>query len=244
MSTIRQPSRFKKFLSGKGFYVVLGLCLLVIAGVTIATFSDGFGFSGDPDPAPSDPDGQQVAEPVTNLPDTRTTVSTTVPTTTRTTAPTTAPTAADPLFVLPGSNEVVKGFSGTTPVFSNTMGDWRCHTGADFGGNEGMTVKAIADGTVVKIEEDPSWGECLVIDHGFGVQSRYCGVTASVKEGEKVSVNDVIGSLSGVPCESADGCHLHLEVTVSGNYVDPVKTIDKEVKYKEESAPSEIIGSR
>ncbi len=212
---------------------MLAVCLLVIAGVAIATFSDGFGLSNDTGPDTPDPDGQQVAEPVTNVPDTRTTVPTTAaPTTAVTTAPTTVASQADPLFVLPGTNEVAKPFSGTTPVFSETMGDWRCHTGTDFSGHEGMAVKAISDGVVLKVGEDPSWGEWLVIDHGFGVQSRYCGVTASLKEGDKVSAGGTIGSLAGVPCEGADGCHLHLEVTVGGTYADPVKTIDKEVKYK------------
>lgn len=235
MSIMRQPSRFRRFLSGKGFYVALTVCLLVIAGVAFVTFSEGIGLLNDTEPDESDP-GEHVVEPVTNIPDIRTTAPTTAaPTAAQTTAPTTAaPVQSDPLFVLPGSNEVVKAFSGSTPVFSNTMGDWRCHTGTDFGGNEGLTVKAVSDGTVLKVEEDASWGECLVIDHGFGVQSRYCGVTASVKEGDAVSTGDAIGTLAGVPCESADGCHLHLEITVDGNYADPVKTIDKEVKYRTE----------
>lgn len=236
MSTIRKPSRFKRFLSGKGFYAVLALCLLVIGGVAFATFSDSLGSSQNDEQPPSDPTGgQQVVEQVGDVPDTRTTV--TAPTTVATTVKTTVSTAAkttvnsNPLFVLPGSNAVTKGFSGDTPVFSKTMGDWRCHNGADFSGNEGMTVKAVADGTVKSISEDAAWGGCILVDHGFGVQSRYCGVTASVKEGDTVKAADKLGTLSGVPCESADGCHLHLEITVSGAYADPVKTIDKDVKY-------------
>lgn len=234
MSTIRKPSRFKKFLSGKGFYAVLAICLLVIAGVAFVTFSDSLGVSQkEPEDTTGSTDGQQVVERVTGVADTRTTTATTAVTTAKTTAATTVKTTANanPLFVLPGSNAVTKGFSGNTPVFSKTMGDWRCHNGADFSGNEGMTVKAIADGTVKSVSEDAAWGGVIVIDHGFGVQSRYCGVTASVKAGDTVKVGDKIGTLSGVPCESADGCHLHLEITVSGTYADPVKTIDKEVKY-------------
>ncbi len=234
MSTIRKPSKFKKFLSGKGFYAVLALCLLAVAGVAFATFSDSLGVSQkQPDETTDPTDGQQVVEPVTDVPDTRTTVTTAGITTAKTTVATTVKTtvANDPLFVLPGSNAVSKAFSGDTPVFSKTMGDWRCHNGADFSGNEGMTVKAVADGTVKSVSEDATWGGVVVIDHGFGVQSRYCGVTASVKAGDKLKAADKLGALSGVPCESADGCHLHLEITVSGAYADPVKTIDKEVKY-------------
>lgn len=231
MSTIKQPSRFRKFLSGKGFYVALAVCLLVIAGVAFATFSDSIGILKKDDTKKGD---HEVVDPVSDVPDTRTTLPTTAAPTTAaptTATPTVAP-ATDPLFVLPGSNEIVKAFSGNTPVYSRTMGDWRCHNGADFAGNSGMTVKAVADGTVKKVETDPAFGEVIVIDHGSGVQSRYCGVTPTVKVGAKVSAAGPIGTLAGVPCESADGCHLHLEITVKGAYADPVKTIDKQVKYR------------
>ena len=235
MSNGKRPTRFKRFLAGKGFYAALALCLLVIGGVAFAAFSDSIGILKEKD-TPTEPSKEQgVAEPVTGVPDNRTTVTKPTTATPTTTAKTTAvPVAEKPLFVLPGSNEVVKGFSDKTPVYSATMGDWRCHSGADFGGNEGMTVKAVADGTVRAVSEDPAMGEVVILDHGNGVQSRYCGVTASVKVGTAVKAADAIGTLSGVPCESADGCHLHLEITVNGNFADPVKTIGKEVKYREE----------
>lgn len=232
MSTIHKSSGFRRFLSGKGFYVALAACVLVVGGVAVATFSDRLTPDKNTDPTPN----QNVVEPMEGIKDNRTTVTTKPTTTAPTTAATTKATAASqntaPLFVLPGSNEVIKPFSGNTPVYSVTMGDWRCHNGTDFGGNEGMTVKAISDGTVKSVETDAVFGETVVIDHGFGVQSRYCGVTSSVKKGDKVKAADAIGMLAGVPCEAADGCHLHLELTVNGAYADPVKTINKEVRYK------------
>lgn len=229
MSKRRPNSRFTRFIAGSGFFGLLAICLLVIGGVAFATFGKDMLSDKNEDTKPTD-SGQQVVERVTNVADTRTTTSTS-----KTTAPTTTPatTAApvEPLFVLPGTNAVSKAFSGNTPVYSATMGDWRCHNGTDFSGNSGMTVKAVAEGTIKAVEEDTAWGGTVVIDHGFGVESRYCGVTPSVKKGAFVKVGDTIGSLIGVPCESADGCHLHLEITVAGAYVDPVKTIDREVKY-------------
>ena len=234
MSTGKRPTRFKRFLAGKGFYAALALCLLVICGVALAAFSDSIGILKKKD-TPTEPSKDQgVAEPITSVPDNRTTttkVTTTAPTTAKTTA---TPASVKPLFVLPGSNEVAKGFSDKTPVYSATMGDWRVHSGADFVGNEGMTVKAIADGTVRTVSEDTAMGETIVIDHGNGVQSKYCGVTAAVKVGDAVKAADAIGTLSGVPCESADGCHLHLEITVNSTFADPVKTIGREVKYREQ----------
>ncbi len=233
MSTIHRSSGFKRFMSGKGIYALLAICLLVVGGVAFAVFADSMEGTETPssETTPTTKE-QNVVEQVTNVPDTRTTV-TTIKTTVTTTSATTATTPAAPLFVLPGSNTVAKRFSGDTPVYSKTMGDWRCHNGTDFTGNEGMTVKAVSEGTVKSVFEDVSLGGCIVIDHGFGVESRYCGVTPSVQQGQTVKVGAEIGTLSGVPCESADGCHLHLEITVSGAYVDPVKTIGAQVKYKE-----------
>ncbi len=229
MSKRRPNSRFTRFIAGSGFFGLLAICLLVIGGVAFATFGKELLSNDDVKTEPTD-DGQQVVERVTNVSDTRTTV-TTQKTTVPTTNATTTATPAEPLFVLPGTNTVAKAFSGNTPVYSETMGDWRCHNGTDFSGNSGMTVKAVAEGTVKSVEENETWGGVVVVDHGFGVQSRYCGVSASVKAGAAVKAGDTLGSLIGVPCESADGCHLHLEITVAQAYVDPIKTIDREVKY-------------
>ncbi len=230
MSKRRLNSRFTRFIAGSGFFGLLAICLLVIGGVAFATFGKGVLGDNDKETEPTD-SGQQVVERVTNVADTRTTVTTRTTTVPTTATPSTTATPTEPLFVLPGTNAVAKAFSGNTPVYSATMGDWRCHNGADFSGNSGMTVKAVAEGTVKAVEEDAAWGGVVVVDHGFGVQSRYCGVSASVKAGATVKAGDTIGSLIGVPCESADGCHLHLEITVAGAYADPIKTIDREVKY-------------
>lgn len=224
MAKKQSNSRFMRFIAGSGFFGLLAICLLVIGGVAFATFGKELFKEDTADTAPTEE--QQVVEPVTNVADTRTTVKTTVQTTTPSTTA-----SAEPLFVLPGTNAVAKAFSGNTPVYSTTMGDWRCHNGTDFSGNTGMTVKAVAEGTVKTVEEDATWGGIIVIDHGFGVQSRYCGVSPTVKVGATVKAGDALGTLAGVPCESADGCHLHLEIMVAGAYADPVKTIDREVKY-------------
>lgn len=80
--------------------------------------------------------------------------------------------------MLPLGNEVLKAFSGGQPVYSETMKDWRTHNGTDFKGEIGAEVKAAADGTILKVENDPLWGGVIEIDHGFNIVSRYCGVTA------------------------------------------------------------------
>lgn len=236
-------SKIKNFFKGKGFYVALAVCLVALCGVGVVTFM------GNTPPLETD-DGEltlpsstttstsdkAVDTPVTGVPDNRTTT-----TAEDTTVPTTAPTESDvqagatsvDLFILPLTNEVCGVFSNDQPVYSKTMNDWRVHNGVDFVGTEGQTVKALADGTIQTLEEDPLWGKVITIDHGFGIQSRYCGVNPSVKEGDSVKVGDSIGALSEIPCESLEGSHLHLEITADGKLIDPINAIGQEVRYAE-----------
>lgn len=221
----------------KGFYIALAVCLVAVGGVAVVTFMNTPGLStkgnessGTPTTAPSRPVGQVVS----NVPDNRLT-TTTVPTTTTTAAPTidTAATTSGPadLFILPLTNEVLKGYSNGQPVYSETMNDWRVHNGVDFKGEAGQKVKALADGSILKMEEDPLWGKVVTIDHGFGIHSRYCGLDAgTLKEGQTVKVGEVIGTLADVPCELNQGSHLHLEILVNDEYVNPVEAIGRDVK--------------
>ncbi len=228
--SFREDSRFTRFIMGKGFYAVLAVCLLAIGGAVLAGISSGLFDSESTKPNTSATEqARPVEKPVTGQPDDRTTTTTTA-TSTVTTAPTTAAPTAD-LYVLPFGNLVGAPFSDGEPVYSATMGDWRLHTGADFVGEIGDVVKALADGKVTEVAEDPMWGTVMIVDHGLNVISRYCGVKASVTPGTTVSVGDTIGTLMEIPCESADAPHLHLEMTVDGRLVNPVEALGREVRY-------------
>ena len=223
-------SRWKRFWQGRGFYVALAVCLVAVCGLAVTTFIDVLVQDSpedpisDPSTAPTQPAGQVA----TGVPDDRTTTTTTeTPTTTQPSSVDTVEPAD--LYVLPLTNEVLAEYS-EQPVYSLTMQSWRVHTGTDFKGEIGQAVKAVADGTVQQVYTDVLWGDCLVIDHGYGVQSLYCGVTTSLAEGDTVKVGEEIGALSTIPGESLLSPHLHLEMRVSDKTVDPVKAIGREVK--------------
>ena len=213
-------SRLYRFFRGNGVFVALAVSLLAVGGVMAVTFGK--------EVVPQQPVETPVEQIVTNQPDDRTTTTTTASTTT-----TTETEDNNQLYVLPLSNTVQKVFSAKEPLYSDTMADWRVHTGADFAGDEGQEIKVIADGTVESFETDPLWGGVLVIDHGVGVKSRYCGISPSVKVGDTVEIGETIGKLAEVPCESAQPPHLHLEILVDGQPVDPVAAIALEVRYAE-----------
>lgn len=229
MDHSKEKTPFLKSLTGKGLYFALAVCIVAVGGLVTA------GLTGDlNDPAPLDTATTTVADraveqKATNIPDTRPTTTTTRTTTTTAAPAQTAPSVDAPLMVLPMGNQLVKEFSNGKAVYSDTMADFRTHNGADFVGKAGDKVAAVSAGEVTAVKEDALWGKMLTIDHGYGITSTYCGVTASVKVGDTVKAGDTIGALSDIPCELLTGHHLHLEIAVNGETVDPVEAIGLEV---------------
>ena len=132
-------------------------------------------------------------------------------------------------FALPMGSDIIKDYSNGEMVRSKTMGDWRIHNGVDFGGSAGNDVVAAGDGTVTAVYDDSFWGTVVEIDHGNGMTARYCGLKSGscLPEGSEVKKYDKIGSLGHIPVEISDEDHLHLEVLIDGETVDPLKALNK-----------------
>jgi murein DD-endopeptidase MepM/ murein hydrolase activator NlpD len=98
------------------------------------------------------------------------------------------------------------------------------HAGLDIAGPHGKEVVAPSDGTVVFAGLEGGYGNVLVIDHGYGIKTRY-GHLASikVKAGERVKRGDVIAALGNTG--RSTGPHLHYEVRVNGIAQNPRKFI-------------------
>lgn len=200
---------------GKGFFVALALCLIAVGGMAVVTFSDTWQTASVTEQSGT------TAAPLTTKATTSAAPAAAIAVTTTVTkeAVTTTTSEAAALFVLPLSNQVINPFC-ETPVYSETMDDYRAHLGVDFSGEEGQTVRALADGTVTAVSEDALWGGSMTVDHGGGIVSVYRGVEATVSEGAVLSAGDAVGLLRGVPCESAAGPHLHLELYRQDKAVD------------------------
>lgn len=119
--------------------------------------------------------------------------------------------------------EILKPFSPKNPLRSVTMNDWRTHSGVDIKAGEGSPVRAVMEGTVSKFSNDPMMGYVIEIEHTGGYMARYCGMTDTpvVQEGSHVKAGDTIGYIGKIPSESKDESHLHLEMLLDGNPVDP-----------------------
>lgn len=132
-------------------------------------------------------------------------------------------------FALPMGTDIIKDFSNGEMVQSKTMGDWRVHNGVDFGGSAGNEVVAVGDGKITAVYDDSFWGTVVEIDHGNGMTARYCGLKSGscLPEGSEVKKYDKIGSLGHIPVEISDEDHLHFEILIDGETVDPLKALNK-----------------
>ncbi len=95
------------------------------------------------------------------------------------------------------------------------------HKGTDFRAAEGTEVKALNDGIVKIARTFTVYGNAIVVDHGFGIQSLYMHMSKlDVKEGDKVIAGQRLG-LSG-KTGYAEAAHLHISVKINGVSIDPM----------------------
>ncbi len=129
------------------------------------------------------------------------------------------------IFYSPISLSIGADYSMGIPVFSETMKDYRTHNGVDFKGVKGDSVKTTGRGTVVSVEKDAVWGNTVTIDHGNGIVSSISGLAdeALVSVGAVLSDQTVIGVVGDIPIEGAEDAHIHLEMRLNGELVDPLE---------------------
>ncbi len=217
----------RKFKYGN-IYVALGICAVAVAVAAVISLTpgksgtledDGFSrFSISWEESvfyETEPETDAVDVEVTGVPDLRITEETS--------------TEREKNYLLPMGNHIVKDYSNGEMVFSKTMGDWRVHNGIDFGGASGNSVSAIEDGIITSVYDDSFWGTVVEIDHGDGMLVRYCGLKSGsvLADGSRVTRGEKIGTLGGIPVESGDGDHLHIEVSINGKTVDPLEALGK-----------------
>lgn len=131
-----------------------------------------------------------------------------------------------PEFMSPASGVIINPFSDTVPVFSNTMNDYRTHTGVDISATEGEAVYAAAEGVIGAIYNDPLMGTCVTIVHPAGAVSTYKGLYETIPEGitqgTEVEKGQVIGAIGDTALiEVGEEPHVHYELSIDGVAVDP-----------------------
>lgn len=98
----------------------------------------------------------------------------------------------------------------------------RMHTGIDIDGYTGQPLVAVKEGTVILASYYSGYGNAVIVDHGGGYSTLYAHMSEfSTHNGERVDQGDIIGY---VGCTgSCTGDHVHFEVRVNGDPVDPMR---------------------
>jgi murein DD-endopeptidase MepM/ murein hydrolase activator NlpD len=98
------------------------------------------------------------------------------------------------------------------------------HPGLDISANTGTPIVATADGTVKSASYSGAFGNLVVLDHGFGISTRYGHMSKfAVKAGDHVSRGEVIGYVGRTG--RATGPHVHYEVWLNGRMVNPLRLL-------------------
>jgi murein DD-endopeptidase MepM/ murein hydrolase activator NlpD len=129
-------------------------------------------------------------------------------------------------FVQMGNSKVEASFADhRTYFYKGKEVDHQVHLGFDLAVTEHIPVEAANAGTVVNASWLGIYGNCVIIDHGMGVQSLYAHLMSfDVKPGDKVTRGQVIGRSDSTGL--AGGDHLHFTMLVGGQMVNPVEWWD------------------
>jgi hypothetical protein len=100
----------------------------------------------------------------------------------------------------------------------------RPHEGIDITAAYGTRIIAPAAGRVIKVGYENGYGIMVVIDHGYGLETRYAHMSRSAARlGQTVKRGDLLGYVGSTGLST--GPHLHYEVLRDGRAVDPLRFI-------------------
>jgi murein DD-endopeptidase MepM/ murein hydrolase activator NlpD len=111
-------------------------------------------------------------------------------------------------------------------IYHGKKVDQQVHLGFDLSVTQHVPVVAANDGRVVHADRLGIYGNCIVLDHGYGLQSIYGHMSdISVKPGDMVKKGQVMGHSGSTGLAAGD--HLHFSMQVDGVQVNPVEWWDQ-----------------
>lgn len=225
---MKKETKIEKILAGKGFYIVLACCLIAIgiAGVSV------FNLPKTPEKPEENEEYLSYESPTPPYNDNNSHVSEENPPESAyepeesETVTVNEEKEDEPYFVMPVTGEVIKKYSETELIYSETYHDMRIHSGIDIKPSGNTAVCSASKGKVTAIDENTAYGNTVTVDHGNGIFFRYCGLNnITVSEGDNLSAGDVLGQIGTVNCECSDEAHLHLEAFKDSIPVSPSKLL-------------------
>ncbi len=216
----RAYARYDRLMEKQGFYIVLGVCVLVIVISALYTFYWRDQWEENP-VEPSEALAAGGAQNSQTLEEAQKLIKSQ-----GAQAGIAVPTEAPIRFAQPLSGFVDRDFDIDEPQYFAKGNVWRVHPGIDLQAEYGEVVKACAAGTVEEVWQDNELGLCVKISHENGYESVYAGLSSAgyVRAGDPVAQGQTLGHLgNGVLNESDAQPHLHLEIWKNGRPVDPLE---------------------
>jgi murein DD-endopeptidase MepM/ murein hydrolase activator NlpD len=100
------------------------------------------------------------------------------------------------------------------------------HAGLDISADRGTPVHATADGTVRLAAYNGNYGNCIELENGFGIATRFGHLSGyAVRPGQRVKRGQVIGYVGATG--RTTGYHLHYEILLNGQQVDPLRYLTR-----------------
>ena len=215
--------KFSGNISGKGYYIALGLCA---AAIGISGFlyyrnldknnqslqnndSTQGNYQNQQAVIATNPDGTPVKDSQTDQNPVKVPMKT----------------------VSPLEGQTVAVYAMDSLTYNATTRDWRTHNGIDIAAEAGTAVCAAADGEVYTVYEDEAMGMTVVIRHQGGYTTKYASLAEDVpvKTGDTVTMGQTIGSVGSTALmESAIGDHIHFSVSLDGKSVNPDDFLNQE----------------
>lgn len=142
---------------------------------------------------------------------------------------------------LPASLEYISsGFGVRSDPFT---GGAAFHAGLDFRGPIGAPIYAAAAGSVSFAGIRSGYGNCVEVDHGNGLMTRYAHMSRiGARIGQKVGPGDVLGAIGSTG--RSTGPHLHFEVRINDRPVNPRPFLEASQHVLEEARNGRTAGNR
>lgn len=222
------------FFKKEGFYVILFVCLCVVATVAAITARNSKSVKQPPvvqqnnkTNVASNPEGQSNQIP-TNALQVQNPSNISVPNKGASSAAVTKTT--DYKFAKPVEGTLARGYT-TDLVKCDTTNSYKTNYGIEISAKLDSPVHAVLDGKVEVVKNDnPELGQYIIINHQNGLKTVYANLRddVKVKVGDKVTKGQLIGYVGKTRSSYSEekfGDHLHFEVMKGTAYVDPAKYV-------------------
>lgn len=139
--------------------------------------------------------------------------------------------------IWPVDGRLLGGFGSRTDPFS---GEGAYHTGVDISAPSGTSVHATADGRVEFSGFANGYGRLVIVSHGGGYETYYAHLSATnVTEGQEIRRGEIVGAVGSTG--RSTGPHLHYEVRIGSNPVNPYRFLQKPLAAPQLARASDLL---